>query len=192
MVLFHSGFVLMSLKQMVKLVFRPKKPKVLMRQQRCVNIAQLIGLHQGPLVLYYHQHSVDHGIRPFAHALLRVSRGHVDLQLLTNDEEAVEYTLKTVQYPTKPANSLGLESILCRESGYSAARYAVDSYRPGHAESMMGLLQGPGPSVHAQTNFTGAVCAPIRGFVAEHGPFQTAWSCQARREKCCFIDCLRR
>ena len=191
-VLFHSGFVLMSLKQMVKLVFGPKKPKVLMRQQRCVNIDQLIGLLQGPLVLYYPQHSVDHGIRPFAHVPLRVPRGHMDRQLLSNGEEAVEYTFKTVHYTAKPATSLGLESMLCRASGYSAARYAVDSYRPGHAESMMGLLQGPGPYVHAQTSFTGAICAPICGFVAEHGLFQTTWSCQVRREKCCFIDWLRR
>ena len=98
-------------------------------------IGQLIGLLQGPLVLYYPQHSVDHGIQPFAHVLLRVNRGHMDLQLLTNGEEAVEYILKTVQYTTKPASSLGLESMLCCESDYSAARYAVDSYRSGQGSA---------------------------------------------------------
>ena len=135
---------------------------------------------------------MDHGIRPFAPVLLRVLTGHEDLQLLTNGEEVEENILKTVQYTTKPATSLGLESMLCRESGCRAARYGSDSYRPGHAERMMGLLQSPGPYVHAQTSFTGAICAPIFGSVAERGLFQTISSCQVRRVKCCFIDCLRR
>ena len=54
-----------------------------------------------------------------------------------------------------------------------------------HTNLATGLLQVPGPYVHAQTSFTGAICAP-------YSLFQTIWSCQVRREKYSFIDCLRR
>ncbi len=125
----------------------------------------------GTLVLYYPQHSVDHGIRPCAPVLLRVLKGHMDLQLVASGEEAVENVLKTVQYTTKPGPSLGFDALLSHDNGYSPARAVVDSYRLGHGEIMMGLLRGPGLHVHAQTNFTKAKNAPTFSGAAEHGVF---------------------
>ena len=123
-----------------------------MCQQNFVNIRPSHLPISGPSVLHYPQYSVDHGILQFAPILLRVLRGHMDLQFVASGEEAAEYELKTVQYTTKSDSSLAFDTPMCHDNGHNAARAAVDSYRPGHAEIMMGLLRGPGLYLHTGTN----------------------------------------
>ena len=142
---------------------------------------------EGHFVLQYPTDAHARNIRPYLVPMLLVSRGHSDVQLVKNPEEAVEYLSSATKYVTKQAGLIRAPHV---DSSWGAVRAITDMFRPSEAELWPSLAKQGTCYLHNVGNVR-----PIFGPTLEHGGkhelFQKYLRCTVRSESVTFLEWLR-
>jgi hypothetical protein len=141
----------------------------------------------GHFVLQYPTDAHARNIRPYLVPMLLVTRGHSDVQLVRNPEEAVEYLSSATKYVTKQAGLIRAPDV---DSSWGAVRAITDMFRPSEAELWASLAKQGTCYLHNVGNVRPIFC-PTLEHAGEHELFQKYLRCTVRSESVTFLEWLR-
>ena len=135
---------------------------------------------------HYPQSASDQGIRMYLPTLLRVLRGHMDVQQVASHSDVNMYMSKINRYVSK--ESTLFQHLLRSASSWVAARSMLQWHRPAEAEVYTDLLR------HRRDWFLGRrkyVTPPLPSTARDHQLYALYLDCEERPEDMPFLDWLR-